>query len=86
MPVFPCQFFQPLHMSGNFTITPISIKDGIVELQIASCDGEQLMRAERFLQLLKEIWAQEKDQTDNSLADRQPLNPLGNGFGQDTLR
>jgi hypothetical protein len=69
MPIFPCRLYQPVHLGEYFTITPISFNDGIVNLQVVPSRGDRLMRAERFLQMLDEAWAQEEIpslQTSNS--------------------
>jgi hypothetical protein len=76
MPIFPCRLYQPVHLGEYFTITPISINDGIVNLQVVPAHGDRLMRAERFLQMLDEAWAQEELQTSQmSTSGQTPNNP-----------
>ncbi|MFS1524249.1 hypothetical protein ACL7TT_09060 [Microbulbifer sp. 2304DJ12-6] len=64
MPILPCRLFQPLHLGGYFIITPVAIKDKVVDLHIAPGKGNRVMRAVRLLQLLEEAWALEEDPTD----------------------
>ncbi|NIB38485.1 hypothetical protein HBA55_02755 [Pseudomaricurvus alkylphenolicus] len=76
MPIFPCRLYQPVHLGEYFTITPISIGEGVVNLQVVPTRGDRLMRAERFLQMLDEAWAQEEIQTlQSSTHGEAPRNP-----------
>ncbi|MFS1522586.1 hypothetical protein ACL7TT_00495 [Microbulbifer sp. 2304DJ12-6] len=64
MPILPCRLFQPLNLGGYFIITPVAIRDKVVDLHIAPGKGNRVMRAVRLLQLLDEAWALEEDPTD----------------------
>ncbi|MFS1524276.1 hypothetical protein ACL7TT_09195 [Microbulbifer sp. 2304DJ12-6] len=73
MPILPCRLFQPVDLGGYFIITPVAIKDKVVDLHIAPSRDNRVMRAVRLLQLLEEAWALEKNPANQSPATLRPF-------------
>ncbi|MCH9690911.1 MAG: hypothetical protein K0U59_02425 [Gammaproteobacteria bacterium] len=71
MTTIPCQLFQRVHLAGLFTIEPVSIDNGVIQLQISECEAGRLLRCEQFIEAMSEVWALEYNQTDQALSDNE---------------
>ncbi|MCH9692855.1 MAG: hypothetical protein K0U59_12475 [Gammaproteobacteria bacterium] len=56
-----CKLFQRIQLGGIFTITPVYMEDGTVQLEILACDGGELTRVEPPLPKLDNVWLQQAD-------------------------
>ena len=75
MTTIPCQLFQRVHLAGLFTIEPVSIDNGVIQLQISECEAGRLLQCAEFIEAMSEVWALERNQTDQAASDNQTSEP-----------